>query len=159
VNIVIRVAIAQDYDDLCALFDEGDELHRDNLPQRFHEPTGPVRDKEYILGLIANENVGLFAAETEGQLVGFAHVVIRDSPPISIFVPRRYAYVENLVVKEGFRRAGIGRALMSEAHDWAIARGASSVELNVYEFNVPAIAFYQELGYQTISRQMNTPLR
>jgi ribosomal protein S18 acetylase RimI-like enzyme len=48
---------------------------------------------------------------------------------------------------------------MSEAHDWAIARGASSVELNVYEFNVPAIAFYQELGYQTISRQMNTPLR
>jgi len=73
-EMAIREATARDYDGLCAIIAEVDKLHRDNLPWMFQEPDGPVRDRDFILGSIADEAVGLFVAEIEGQLVGFVHV-------------------------------------------------------------------------------------
>jgi ribosomal protein S18 acetylase RimI-like enzyme len=67
--------------------------------------------------------------------------------------------VDTLVVKEGFRQQGIGQKLMDKVHQWAISRGANEVELNVYEFNQEAMAFYRQLGYETISQKMSKPLR
>ena len=158
-EILIREAVARDYKNLNTLIDAVDRLHRDNLPQKFQESDGSVRDRNFILDLITDESVGLFVAEREAQLVGLVHIVIRDTPDIPILVPRRYAVIDNLVVKEGFQRVGIGRALMDKAHNWAIAKGAKLVELNVYDFNEAALAFYERLGYKTYSRQMSKPLK
>jgi diamine N-acetyltransferase len=159
VEMLIREAVARDYKNLNTLIDAVDRLHRDNLPQKFQESEGPVRDRNLILALIADESVGLFVAEREAQLVGLVHILIRDTPDIPIFIPRRYAVIDNLVVKDGFRRVGIGRALMTKAHDWAITKGANLVELNVYNFNEAALAFYERLGYKTYSCQMSKSLK
>jgi ribosomal protein S18 acetylase RimI-like enzyme len=43
---------------------------------------------------------------------------------------------------------------MDKIHHWAISKGADDVELNVYEFNQGAIAFYRQLGYETISQKI-----
>ena len=158
-EMLIREAVARDYKNLNTLIDAVDRLHRDNLPQKFQESEGPVRDRNLILALIADESVGLFVAEREAQLVGLVHIGIRDTPDIPILVPRRYAVIDNLVVKGGLRRSGIGRALMIKAHDWAITKGAKLVELNVYDFNEAALAFYERLGYKTFSRQMSKSLK
>ncbi len=61
-------------------------------------------------------------------------------------------------MRSGFQYHGIGRRLMDEAQAWASARGATSIELNVYEFNEDAIAFYERLGYRTLSRKMSKEL-
>jgi ribosomal protein S18 acetylase RimI-like enzyme len=157
-HLDIRRAAASDFDNLCALFDEGDTLHLENLPHIFKRPRGPVRDRDYVLNLISDEAVGLFVVQIEDQLVGLVCVIIRDSPAVPIFVPRCYAMIENIVVRKGFRRAGIGRALMEKAQEWAAAAGAGSIELNVWEFNKGAIGFYQQLGYGTASRKMSKRL-
>ena len=153
-EIIIRQAAAEDYDALCAIIDEVDTLHRDRMPHIFQKPPGPVRDREYILGLLADENVGLFVAEIEGQVAGFVHALVRDTPPWPVLVPRRRAFIDSLAVGQEFRRRGIGRALMDQAHAWAAAKGAVDVELNVFEFNQPALAFYRTLGYETFTRRM-----
>jgi len=153
-EIIIREATAGDYDALCAIIDEVDTLHRDRMPHIFQKPPGPVRDKEYILGLLADDSVGLFVAEVEGQVAGFVHALVRDTPPWPVLVPRRRAFVDSLAVGQEFRRHGIGRALMDRAHTWAAAKGAVDVELNVFEFNQPALAFYRALGYETSTRRM-----
>jgi ribosomal protein S18 acetylase RimI-like enzyme len=158
-EMIIREAVAGDYENLNTLINEVDRLHRDNLPQKFQVSEGPVRDRNFILDLIADESVGLFVAEREAQLVGLVHIMIKDTPDIPILVPRRYAVIDNLVVKGGLRRSGIGRALMTKAHDWAITKGTKLVELNVYDFNEAALAFYERLGYKTYSRQMSKSLR
>jgi ribosomal protein S18 acetylase RimI-like enzyme len=85
--------------------------------------------------------------------------MIRDTPAISVFVPRRYAIVDGIVVKSEFQNQGIGKILMDKMWEWAIAKGATSIELNVYEFNVAAISFYKRLGYQTFSRKMSKELK
>ena len=47
---------------------------------------------------------------------------------------------------------------MDAAHQWARARGLTRVELNVYEFNEGARAFYAALGYETLSRKLGRSL-
>lgn len=154
-ELEIREATASDYDDLCTLFDEGDALHRENLPHIFQKPKGPVRGKDYVLGLISDEAVGLFVAQLGDQVVGVVCVVMRESPDVPVFVPRRYAMVDSVVVRRSFRQAGIGRALMEKAHRWAVARGVDRIELNVWEFNKGGIEFYHKLGYETEGRRMS----
>jgi diamine N-acetyltransferase len=157
-TISVRKATANDYNTLCELFDEMDALHRDNLPHLFQKPSGSVREQEYYSGLIADENAGLFVAEADGKLVGFVHAIVRDTPAFPVFVPRRYAVVDGIVVKSEFQNRGTGRMLMDKMQAWAIAKGAASIELNVYEFNETAISFYEKLGYQTFSRRMSKEL-
>jgi diamine N-acetyltransferase len=158
-EISVRKATADDYKTLCELFDEIDALHRDNLPHIFQEPNGAAREKDYYLGLIADENLALLVAEADEKLVGFVHAIVRDPPALPVFVPRRYAIVEGIVVKSEFRNHGTGRILMGQMQEWAIAKGATSIELNVYEFNQAAISFYEELGYRTFSRKMSKELK
>jgi ribosomal protein S18 acetylase RimI-like enzyme len=157
-KIDIRRASTEDYNALCDLFDEIDSSHRDNLPHIFQKPNGPIRELDYYLGIISDENVGLFIAEMDGDLVGFVHVVVREAPDIPIFVPRRYAVVDSIAVKSGYRNHGIGRMLMDTMEEWTVERGVTSIELNVYEFNEVAIAFYERLGYQTLSRKLSKGL-
>jgi len=154
-KLSIREAAASDYDDVCVLFDQVDALHREYLPLIFQKPKGAIRDKDHVLGLIANEAVGLFVAQVGDRLAGLVCVVIKQSPEMPILVRRRYAVVDNLVVHAEFRRAGVGRALMAQAGEWAATKGADSVELNVWEFNRQAIEFYKTLGYETVSRKMS----
>lgn len=151
----VRQAEPRDCANLCALLDEVDSLHRGHLPQIFQHPEGHVRSTEHLLGLMADRNVGLFVAEAQGQLLGLVHVTLVDTPQVPILVPRRYATIENLAVQREHQRAGIGRALLHRAEQWARGRGATSIELNVYEFNREAIAFYRRLGYETLSRRMH----
>ncbi len=154
----IRQATPNDYEALCAVIAEVDALHCAHLPHVFRPFPGPARDRNYIVGLIEDPMAMLLVAEHRGQLVGFINVTIRDAADIPLLVPRRYAFVENVVVKEGFRRRGVGEALMARAQRWAEAQGASTMELNVYEFNQAAQAFYRKLGYETLTRRMRRRL-
>jgi ribosomal protein S18 acetylase RimI-like enzyme len=157
-EIAIRSATAQDYDELCAIIGQVDALHREHAPDVFRKPDGPARERDYILGLLADKDHHLFVAEVEGQMAGFVHVTVWDTPPIPILVPRRLVFVDNLAVSRDLRRLGIGRALMQKAEWWALEQGATEIELNVFEFNEPAIAFYTSLGYKTLRRRMGRRL-
>jgi ribosomal protein S18 acetylase RimI-like enzyme len=158
-KVRIRKAAAGDYNPLCRLFDELDAWHREHLPHLFQKPGDPVRERDYYLGLISDENAGVFVAETGRELVGFVHAILRDAPSHPIFVPRHYVIVESILVKSSYQDQGAGRILMNKIQDWAFSKGASSIELNVYEFNETAISFYKKLGYQTLSRKMSKDLK
>ena len=158
-EISVRKATADDYNSLCELFNEIDALHRDNLPHIFQKPNGAAREKDYYLGLIADENVALLVAEAGENLVGFVHAIVRDTPAMPVFVPRHYAIVDGIVVKSGFQKHGIGKVLMDKMQEWAIARGATSIELNVYEFNETAISFYETLANATDGKNAISSLK
>ena len=150
----IRKATANDYDNLCELFNEIDTLHRVNLPHIFQKPNGAAREKDYYSGLVADENIGLFVAEMDEKLIGFVHVLVRDTPVFPIIIPQHYAVIDGIGVKSEFQNHGIGKMLMEKAQEWATTNGAVFIELNVYEFNRNAISFYEKLGYQISSRKM-----
>ena len=158
-EVNIRKATAQDYIPLCDLIDEVDALHRGQLPRLFQKPPGPVRKYDYYWALITDEKVGLFIAEVEKEIIGFVHAIVIDSPPISVLVPRFYAIVDNIGVKSDYQNHGIGKVLIKRIQDWAIEKGATSMEMNVYEFNETAFTFYTKLGYKTFMRRMRKELK
>jgi ribosomal protein S18 acetylase RimI-like enzyme len=58
--------------------------------------------------------------------------------------------VWNMIVKEGFRRRGIGSALMSRAKAVAKERDVRMVVLETQSCNVSAIEFYKSQGFRLI---------
>lgn len=157
-EITVRKATADDYGVMCEMFDEVDALHRDHLPRIFKKPDGPARDLQHYLDLIGDADAAVLVAEAGDDLVGYVHAVLKEAPAFPVFVPRRYVVVDEVVVRAGQRLHGIGRRLMDAAQAWAVSRGAAAIELHVYEFNETAIAFYERLGYHTLSRKMSKDL-
>lgn len=124
----------------------------------FREPTGPARSLEWLTERLGREGLALLVAEDAGALVGLVEVADVAAPASPVHTPRRYAVVDTLVVAQGEQRRGIGRALMDAAHAWATGRGLKQVQLSVWEFNAAARAFYEALGYDTLSRKLGRSL-
>jgi ribosomal protein S18 acetylase RimI-like enzyme len=79
-------------------------------------------------------------AEDEGEPVGFVHVVFDDDP-------RWGSLIDNLHVRVGHQRGGIGTALMARAADGIRESAAGKNHyLWVLEQNVAAQGFYRALG-------------
>ena len=154
----IREAISADYLALNDIFAEVHALHLAALPQIFRQPEGPVLPEAYVAELIADPEAALLVAARGEWVAGLLIVKLHAAPDRPVLTPRHFAMIHDLAVRGECRRSGIGRALMERAHQWAREHGASEIELTVWEFNTPAIAFYEQLGYTTLSRKLRLPL-
>jgi ribosomal protein S18 acetylase RimI-like enzyme len=73
-------------------------------------------------------------------------------------------YLEDIFVEPGFRRQGLGEALLAHLATLAVERGYGRVEWSVLDWNELAIGFYKKIGAQlmddwTICRLSGDPLR
>ncbi|MGE0792317.1 MAG: GNAT family N-acetyltransferase [Sandaracinaceae bacterium] len=75
----------------------------------------------------------------------FRHGVSEATPFVHA---RNFVYVDQLGVREGARRHGVGRALMEAVRSRARALGADAIELDVRAINHAARDFYEALGYR-----------
>jgi ribosomal protein S18 acetylase RimI-like enzyme len=153
-EFIIRPATIDDYAALDIIYSEVEQLHRAALPQIFRAPHGPALSREYFEAVLADEQSAWLVAAHQGELLGFVTVRMVQAPERPILLPRRYAEVNNLAVHGPCRRLGIGQALLQRAEQWAAERQLSEIELNVWEFNQAAVAFYEKLGYVTERRTM-----
>jgi ribosomal protein S18 acetylase RimI-like enzyme len=153
---VIRAATEADFEQLCDLIAELDDLHRDAHPDLFVKPQGLPRQYADIARLIAGpDSTILVAADRESRcLYGFATLIIRCLPESPVRPARRLVEIDNFCVSRSARRRGIGRALVEHSDHWAARRGLSSVELAVWEFNTGAIGFYEAVGFSAFLRRM-----
>jgi GNAT superfamily N-acetyltransferase len=67
-------------------------------------------------------------------------------------------WVWDVLVDEGRRGQGLGRATMLLAEDYASSHGARTLGLSVFGFNVAARRLYESLGYGTTTVKMTKPL-
>ena len=96
--------------------------------------------------LAGDPNVLTLVAEIDAparQLAGFA-VLARLSDE---------AELRNLAVDSVYRRRGVAKTLLNEAHRSLVARGVKQVYLEVRESNEAAKALYSALGYELQSRR------
>ena len=81
----------------------------------------------------------IFCAYVDGQLAG--QVIVRK-------YWNRYAYIDDIAVDAGFRRLGVGRALLQHAVAWARDRQTAGVMLETQNNNVAACRLYASCGFQ-----------
>ena len=140
---------------------------------------GVESDVPQVLGLIkelaAYERALESVTITEEQLLrdGFGSepiykllVAVKDQHiiGISLFYFRystwkgKGIYLEDLVVKESFRRKGIGRLLLIETAKFARKNDCTGLYWQVLDWNTPAIEFYKKLGSEFDGEWINCKL-
>lgn len=71
-------------------------------------------------------------------------------PNYSTWQGRAGLYLEDLFVREQFRKLGIGRALLLELARIAVREGCGRFQWQVLDWNTPAILFYEALGAKAL---------
>jgi GNAT superfamily N-acetyltransferase len=96
-----------------------------------------------VEALSCDQNDALVVAESGSTLLGLAHLHVARL----IHEPHRVGRVAALVVRSGWRRKGIGRALMASLEKLALQAGCSTIELTSSTHRDGAHLFYESLGY------------
>ncbi|BAZ52143.1 GCN5-related N-acetyltransferase [Nostoc sp. NIES-4103] len=106
-----------------------------------HAVTGNVLAlEEHLFG--SPKYVEAMLAEYAGQAVGFALFFYN----YSTFLTKPGIYLEDLFVLPGYRRQGIGKALLKKVAQIAVERNCGRLEWSVLDWNEPAQAFYRSMG-------------
>jgi RimJ/RimL family protein N-acetyltransferase len=101
-------------------------------------------ERRYLKAIRRHSYAAVLVAELEGRIVGRLSIG-RDGHPASEHVAD-----VGVMVADGYRRRGIGRALMESAEAWARSVGVRKIELHVFPHNESALALYERLGYRRV---------
>ena len=156
-SLEIRPAQEVDFHQVGLIFADENRFHSQLLPERF-KIADPIMTRAWFQEILSNAAKMLLVAQDGDHLTGLVLIELMTTPDDPIFQPRRYAYIDELAVLESRRGAGIGRALMEQAHQWIADQGIHAIELNVWERNQSAIRFYERLRYRTFRRGMKLDL-
>ena len=97
---------------------------------------------------------GVAVAEVNGTICGFAvlnHIVRPENP---FMFERDFLDIDEFGVDEAFRRRGVAGAMIRFIRDTAKEKGYRRLELNMWEFNRGALAFYEAADFRTFRRYM-----
>lgn len=97
------------------------------------------------------EDVSCFVAvSTEGEVTGFAEAGLRRSAEGCATSP--VGYLEGIYVAPGFRRTGVGRALVLACEAWARSRGCTEMGSDRALDNDASGAFHVATGFDEVGR-------
>jgi len=153
-NLKVREANSNDYIEVCKLTLDVHKLHLKNRPDVYLDIKNPL-EKEYFDDLLDSSNTKLFIVENDDnkELVAYSIIQIMTTKN-PIYIQNTFIYIDDFCVKSNVKRIGIGRLLFNHIVDYAKAENATSLQLNVWEFNEDAIKFYETIGMCTRNRRM-----
>ena len=129
------------------------DLHVEGKPDVF-KPGFCDELRDYIHVIRADPNKEIVVAELEGRVCGFAvlnHIVRPENP---FMYERDFLDIDEFAVDEACRRRGVASAMVAFIRAWAKEKGYKRLELNMWEFNRGALAFYEAAGFSTYRRYM-----
>jgi GNAT superfamily N-acetyltransferase len=85
-------------------------------------------------------------------------VIIKLAPASSVRDARRFAEIDNLVVRGDARRSGVARALVTASIEWTRSRNVGRIEVAVWSFNSGAVDFYREIGFAPATERLGMDL-
>ena len=147
-----------DFDGVRTCMVELQDFERRIDPRR---PTGDEIADAYIsdaLSKCATCHGRLFVADEEGVIAGSVTVLARMRSGDLDDGDFEYAYVADLVVREGYRGRGIGRQLMAQAERYARDEGAKWLRVGVLAENEGARQLYKTSGFSELYIQFEKKL-
>ena len=155
--MLVRSARREDLPAVNALRRQVNTLHVSGRPDIF-KPGFSEELANFLYTIFEDPGHEILVAEEDGKLCGVAILAEIVRPETFFMWERRYIDVDEFCVDEVFHRRGVGRALIEAAKEAARRRGYDRLELNMWEFNEGALAFYEALGFETYRRYMEIKL-
>lgn len=129
------------------------DVHVEGLPDIF-KPGFNEELRDYIYDIWAADNKDIIVAQRDGVICGFACVQYVYKPETPFMSARDFLDVDEFAVDPAYRRQGVATELIAFVREEAKRRGFARVELNMWEFNEGALAFYEAVGFKTYRRYM-----
>ncbi|WP_087974864.1 GNAT family N-acetyltransferase [Oceanobacillus rekensis] len=152
-NISIETARIGDHYAVNLIVKEGQDEHSEALPHIFNK-VDQVMPESYFGELLEDPKSEILIAKINEEVVGFAVMELKESPPFDSMKPRKFAYMNDFGIKSSYQRKGMGKMLFEYCLEWSKNKDATSLDLNVWEFNKKAISLYESFRMNTISRKM-----
>lgn len=146
-EIRIREAQAPDVAAIDELIVHLDEFHARARPDLFQRPSEAPRGEEFLRNALVDPEQQILVAVIAGEVVGYAHLLIKQTAASSHRLERRYCEIDTISVHPEAQRLGAGRKLMEAAISWAESRQVSDHQIAVHAFNEAARALYEQLGF------------
>lgn len=152
-TIRIRFAEEKELDRINELRKQVNDIHVAGKPEVFKE--GFHEDLRNFIHVIWNDpEQKIVVADSGGTICGFAvlHHIQKDENPF--MYERDFLDIDEFCVDASYRRQGAASKMISFIRDYAREQGFRRIELNMWEFNEGALAFYESVGFQTYRRYM-----
>ena len=128
-------------------------LHVAGKPEVF-KPGFPEELRNYIYAIHKDPEQFITVAVKDGTICGFAVLHHINRPENPFMKERDFLDIDEFCVDEAFRRQGIASEMIAFIREFAKGKGFHRIELNMWEFNQDALAFYEAAGFQTFRRYM-----
>jgi len=99
---------------------------------------------------------GLFIWEIGDEVVGWSWLKVHKN---EFFKEGGYGEINEIYVKPEWRRRGIGKRVITHAHNWFEIRGIRILRVETATSNLAAVALYTQLGYAPIYVCMEKELK
>jgi ribosomal protein S18 acetylase RimI-like enzyme len=128
-------------------------LHVAGKPEVF-KPGFPAELRDYIYAIRKDPEQYIVVAEQDGYICGFAVLHHINQPENPFMKERDFLDIDEFCVDENHRRQGVASAMIRYIRDYAKEQGYHRIELNMWEFNREALAFYEAAGFTSFRRYM-----
>ncbi len=149
----IRFARESELDRINELRKQVNDIHVEGKPEVF-KPGFSQELRDYIHEIWSDPEKAIIVADIDGKICGFAILNHINRPENPFMKERDFLDVDEFCVDRDCRRQGIASKLIAFIKNHAKERGFSRIELNMWEFNQDALAFYEAVGFETYRRYM-----
>jgi len=133
-TITIRPIVASDKERWLDLFKQYIVFYKSSLSYELFELDWQRINSEF--------NINGLVAEVDGHVVGFAHYIFRPST----WDKNDFCYLEDLFVDPAIRGKGVGRALIKELENIALAKGSKRLYWTTAPDNETARKLYDQVA-------------
>lgn len=134
-EFIIRPAHIGELDDIIALAAGAPEI------ADFENEGYSFFSKEQLEIMCASPDVAFLVAADGSEIAGFCIVLFHRAAGMG--------YVVDMVVRDGFRKKGIGRQFLKQAVAFAQKQGGDEIWAIVHEKNKPALDLFEKENFQT----------
>ena len=154
---MIRFADAEDLEQVNKLRKQVNDLHVKGKPEVFKAGfSDELRD--HIDTIFRDPRQKILVYEIDGAICAFAVLNHITKPENPFMYERDYLDIDEFGVDEAWRRKGIATEMINFIREYAEDEGFIRLELNMWEFNQDALAFYESAGFSTYRRYMEMKL-
>lgn len=151
--MTIRFAEENELDRINDLRKQVNDVHVEGKPEVFKPGFGEEL-KDFIKVIWNDPEQSIVVAESEGDICGFAVLHHINKPENPFMYERDFLDIDEFCVEKDHRRQGVASALIEFIKTYAKDQGYKRIELNMWEFNQDALAFYEAAGFETFRRYM-----
>ncbi len=146
-GVRIKIACKEDLDEITTLWYELAVMHEEMM-EGYDLNDDPCEEWRNLMEKsLKRDDMTTFAAWEQGQILGFASVMLRNRAPF--FKEKEMGVIMDVFIRDDRRGEGIGSKLVTMAERWIKNKGIDLAIVTVAPENQGAVRFWSKHGYDT----------